>query len=245
MAAAIQVPENARSRRTRAGLLSAARELLEEGGAGALTMTAVANRAGVTRRSVYLHFPSRTDLLVGLFDHVNRTEDLAGSVRPVWAAPDAELALETWARHIASFHPRILSVAQAINRARRVDSAAEAHWQVVMRDQQSACRRLARWLHREGRLAPPWTPASAADMLWALMSFDLLEKLTVDRGWSSRRYGEHLALLFRATFVCCAGNPPSRNKYPICVVSAGVHHECDQGDTDDNSTDGSGHGGDG
>lgn len=197
----VEAPENARSRRTRAALLDAARALLEEGGSAALTMTAVAERAGVTRRSVYLHFPSRTDLLVALFDRVNETEELAASLRPVWAAPDAATAVEEWARHIARFHPRILAVASAISRARGVDPDAEAHWQVVMRDQQAACRRLARWLHREGRLAPPWTQASAADMLWALGSFDLLEELTVDRGWSTRRYGDHLAALFRATFV--------------------------------------------
>lgn len=201
MPSPIGAPENARSRRTRAALLDAARMLLEEGGSEALTMTAVAERAGVTRRAVYLHFPSRTDLLAGLFDHVNEIEDLASSLGPVWAAPDAPAALEEWARHVERFHPRVLAVASAVNRARRVDPDAAAHWRVVVRDQQSACRRLARWLHREGRLAPPWTPSSAADMLWALTSFDLLEELTIDRGWSTRRYGRHLAALLRATFV--------------------------------------------
>ncbi len=51
-------------------------------------------------------------------------------------------------------------------RLRRIDPDAAAHWQVVMRDQLGGCRRLIDWLHQEGRLAPPWTPASAADMLW-------------------------------------------------------------------------------
>ncbi|HSO53579.1 MAG TPA: TetR family transcriptional regulator, partial [Actinomycetes bacterium] len=43
---AIDRPQNARSRRTRAALLAAARSLLEEQGAEALTMAAVAERAG-------------------------------------------------------------------------------------------------------------------------------------------------------------------------------------------------------
>jgi len=38
-------------------------------------------------------------------------------------------------------------------------------------------------------------------MLWALMSFDVLEGLLVGRGWSPMRYAEHLAALFRSTFV--------------------------------------------
>ncbi len=46
----IHDPANARSRRTRAALLASARSLLEEEGFEALTMAAVAERAGVTRR---------------------------------------------------------------------------------------------------------------------------------------------------------------------------------------------------
>jgi hypothetical protein len=32
------------------------------------------------------------------------------------------------------------------------------------------------------------------------LSFDLLERMCQDRRWSRKRYGENLALLFRATF---------------------------------------------
>jgi len=197
----IEVPTNARSRRTRSALLSAARVLLERGGSVALTMSGTAEAAGVSRRTVYLHFPSRADLLVALFDHVNETEDLAGSLAPVWAAPDSVAALEEWARHLGRFHPRILSVARAIHRDRRFDPDAAAHWAVVMRDQRRVCRRLVRWLQREQRLAPQWTLSTATDMVWALMSFDLLEELVTDCGWSTSRYAEHLAQLLRATFV--------------------------------------------
>jgi Bacterial regulatory proteins, tetR family len=105
-----------------------------EHGTESLTMAAVAERAGVSRRAVYLHFTSRAELLTELFAHVSEQEGLAASLQPVWAAPDA-----------------------------------------------------------------------AADMLWALMSFDLLEELLVDRGWSVRRYRTHLAALFRSTFLCNVG----------------------------------------
>ncbi|CAN5159093.1 hypothetical protein BH20ACT5_BH20ACT5_01850 [soil metagenome] len=192
---------NARGRRTRAALLAGARALLEEGGFSALTMAAVAERAGVSRRAVYLHFASRAELATALFDHVSEAEGLAKSLATVWRAPDAAAALDEWARHLARFHPRVLAVARAIERVRRTDADAAAHWTVVARDQQAGCRRLAEWLAGEDRLAAPWTVASATDMLWALMSFDILEQLTVDRGWSSRRYGDHLGVLFRSTFL--------------------------------------------
>src|SRR5919204_5147604 len=93
-----RAPANARSRRTRTALLAAARAVLEERGFPQLTMAAVAERAGVTRRAVYLHFTSRSDLVGALFEYVAETEGLAAAVQPVRAAPDAVAALDAWAQ---------------------------------------------------------------------------------------------------------------------------------------------------
>jgi AcrR family transcriptional regulator len=202
MQESIEEPRNARSRRTRTALLAATRSLLEEQGTESLTMAAVAERAGVSRRAVYLHFASRTELLTELFGYVSEQEGLAASLEPVWQAPDAATALQEWAAHLARFHPRVLAVARAIQRVRHTDPDAEAHWQLVMADQRACCHRLAAWLAGEQRLAPPWTVQTAADMLWALMSYEFLEDLLVDRGWSPRRYRTHLAALLQATFLC-------------------------------------------
>src|ERR1700736_1584436 len=103
-------PSNARSRRTRAALLVAALALLQEHGFEALTIGAVAERAGVSRRAVYLHFASRSSLMGALFDHVAETAGLEASLRRVRAAPDGAAALEEWAHHEATFHAGILGV---------------------------------------------------------------------------------------------------------------------------------------
>ena len=73
-----------------------------------------------------------------------------------------------------------------------------------MRQWRRSCRRLAERLAEEQRLAAPWTVATAADMLWALMSFDVLEALVVDRRWSRKRLARKLSALFQATFVAPA-----------------------------------------
>ena len=100
----ITEPTNARSRRTRTALLASTRAILEEQGFEALTMTAVADRAGVTRRAVYMHFASRAELLGALFDYV------AGRVprAPHWIADNGfewifRLAVEPgrmWRRYL-------------------------------------------------------------------------------------------------------------------------------------------------
>jgi hypothetical protein len=129
MTKAIDQPRNARSRRSRAALLDATRELISEGGFDALT-----------------------------------------SLQRVWDSPHAVTALAEWGRHLARIHPKILPVMQAAERARHVDADAAELWRTAQRGQLAGARRLADWLAREGRLAPPWTAATAADMIWSLMS---------------------------------------------------------------------------
>ena len=200
-ATAITEPTNARSRRTHAALLAAGHEILQEQGFEALTMTAVAERAGVTRRAVYLHFPSRAELVGALFDYIAGVEGLEASLRRVWKAPDAVSALDEWAAHLARYQPRLLAVDRAAQRVWRQDPDAAIHRRRVVAEQLANTRRLARWLHEEGRLADGWTVESASDMLFALISSDVVEALLEDRGWSQRRLADQLGRLFRSTFV--------------------------------------------
>ncbi|HET7278928.1 MAG TPA: helix-turn-helix domain-containing protein [Dermatophilaceae bacterium] len=193
-------PQNARSRRTRVALLEAAREIVEERGLPALTMGAVAELAGVTRRSVYLRFESRTHLLTALFDHVNDSEALAASVRPVRNAPDAAAAIQAWAAHVARFHPRVLRIARAVQSMKDTDPDAAEHWRLVQDDWHRLCRLVARRMDAEKALASGWTVQTMADMLHALMSLDVLEILIDQRGWSSDDIAAHLARLAQSTF---------------------------------------------
>jgi AcrR family transcriptional regulator len=57
---------NPRVQRTRARILGIARELLPEVGPAGLTYALLAERAGVTRQTLYRHWPTRAALLVAL-----------------------------------------------------------------------------------------------------------------------------------------------------------------------------------
>ena len=211
MAKSIVQPQNARSRRTVEALLSAARAILEEDGFESLTMAAVAERAGVSRRAVYLHFDSRAQLLAELLLHLGQAEELGASLQRVWDSTDSLAALDEWAHHLARAHPRIMLIARAVDQVRRADPDAAAMRAEIMRRWLLGCTRLMTWLDHEGNLAEPWTVDSAADMLWALMSWDVLEGLLIERGWSPENYADRMALLFRATFTS-RGMPPVRRR---------------------------------
>ena len=211
--------QNARSRRTRLALLAAARALVEQEGVPALTMASVAERAGITRRSVYLHFATRTELITALYEYVNETAELAASLEQVWQAAEAVTALDEWAHHLARCHIHLVPFGRAFQRVRGADPDAEHYWDLIMRQWRGSCRRLAEWLAADERLAKPWTVTTATDMLWALMSFDVLDALVVDRRWSPKKFARRLSVLLRSTFVTPAApigkaatkKPPQRS----------------------------------
>jgi AcrR family transcriptional regulator len=195
----IDQPRNERSRRTRAALLDATWQLLEEQGAEQATMGAVAARAGVSRRALYLHFSSRAELLLALHEHVDEVLDLEASLRPVRQAPDPTAALEAFVAHLAGFHSKIMRIDAALLRAKDSDPDVA---QLVDRGTtlwHQGCRRLVQALADAGQLAEPWTVDTAADLLWTFMFPDVLERLTVDRAWPLDRYQHLLTALLRRT----------------------------------------------
>ncbi len=194
-------PQNERSRRTRAALLDATWHLLEERGPDGVTMTAVADRAGVTRRAVYLHFASRAELLLAVHAHIDEQLDLPGSARRVFEAPDAVTALEAFVAHLADFHPKIRKIDTALLAAKDTDPDLAALLDQGKRIWLDGCRRIAQRLDDEGVLAQPWTVETAADLMWHFMFPDVLERLTEDRQWPIDQYRELLTVVLTKSLV--------------------------------------------
>jgi AcrR family transcriptional regulator len=81
---------------TRDDVLTAAREILDEGGIASLTMANVANRVGFTTMAVYRHVRNREDLLEGVLELVLRE---IGHAEP---GTDWLEAVERWMRDVRS-----------------------------------------------------------------------------------------------------------------------------------------------
>ena len=204
----VTTPTNARGRRTRTHLLQAAVELITERGFAAVSMAAVAERAGVTRRSVYLHFGSRAELVESLFDHVAETAGLEDSLRRVFSAPDPRAGLDEWARHLAEYHTRLIAIDRAVRSLALNDPEADQHRRRADSARLASCRELIRWVDDEGLLAPQWTPSTAAEALAALSSSDLVQSLLVDGTWSTAIFRERIGGLFRSAFVAPGAAAP-------------------------------------
>jgi AcrR family transcriptional regulator len=194
-------PQNRRSRRTRAAVLDAAWQLLEERGPEQTTMGAVAERAGVSRRALYLHFASRAELLLALHAHVDERSDLAASLQLVSDAPDGVAALDEFAAHLARYHPKILGIDLALLRVQNEDPDVGVLVEQGIQLWHEGCRSITQRLADEGRLADPWTVDTAADLIWSFMFPETLQRLTVSRGWTTERYGELVGAVLRRALV--------------------------------------------
>jgi AcrR family transcriptional regulator len=97
---------------TRERLLAAARELIEEGGYGAASVLAIADRAGVAAGTLYRHFASKEELFVEVFRSVCEREERAMRAAADQLPADAtaqeslETVLATFARR-ALRNPRL------------------------------------------------------------------------------------------------------------------------------------------
>jgi AcrR family transcriptional regulator len=102
----LRVPQQDRSRRTLDGFIDAARQLLEEGGEDAVTVSDVVRHAGVSVGAFYARFDGR-DELVRYLGERSLEHALEG-----WTEPEADLAhaLERLAREFASGPARTLAL---------------------------------------------------------------------------------------------------------------------------------------
>ena len=91
----------ARARTSREAILRAAREVLEAGGADALTMQAVAERVGVRAPSLYKHVPDRAGLVRAVVGDV--MADLVRALAIARPSADARDDLRRVARRYRAF----------------------------------------------------------------------------------------------------------------------------------------------
>lgn len=178
--------------------METAQRLLTTSGYHAVSLSAVASEAGVTRQAIYLHFKSKASLLEALVDDLNERFVFPAYQRSeLWRMATGLEALDAWIEVVAQTTPSILAVANAVDTARRSDPEAEAIWQGPTRGRYADCLRIIRRLEDEGTLAAEWATADAARYLWATTSIRVFEDLT-SRGWSRRRYVEHMRRSIRA-----------------------------------------------
>jgi AcrR family transcriptional regulator len=177
---------NPRTVRTRADILDVAWKLFARKGTG-VSMSEVADAAGLTRQAVYVHFRSRGGLLVALVRRADERHDIHEKFRGALRVEDPAGRLDAFLRVWFDFVPEIHPVATTLSRARADDPDAAAAWDDRMQSLHRGFQSLAASLRRDGALGRDWTAPAAADYLWAGSSVATWELLAVAREWGAAK----------------------------------------------------------
>lgn len=182
--------------RNRAAVLAACRELLFRDGYHAMTVQAVAERAGVSAETVYKTFGGKPGMLKALWDIT-----LAGDDEPVpmgdrpqmleilrTSEPGAKLRL--YAAFVRGIHERIAALFTLLTQAGpEVGQVLETG----ERERLIGVTAFVAHLDQAGVLGPNADAAHLTDALWALAGPQLYTQLTAGRGWSDDTYEQWLA----------------------------------------------------
>ena len=189
----------ARTRRTKASVVDAARGLFEERGYAATTIEAISERSDTPQATIYRLFASKLGILKAVIDVaiVGDDEDVAMADRPqvreLLADPDAHQRLAQFAALLRDLMARTAPVHRLLADAARSDPEAASLLAEIARQRQEGQRRVARSLARSGALRPGLRERDAADVIHALASPEVYGLLVLDRGWSGERYERWIA----------------------------------------------------
>lgn len=179
-------------------ILDAALALVTKKGTADVTMAQIANAAGMSRQAVYLHFADRGELFVAMVRYVDQKRGLEHEIRLIREASTGVEAMRRMVSLQARGNPWIWPAARTVDAVRRTDPELERSWQDRLNHRLAGCREIIRKVKDDGELTPDLDVDTAADLLWTLTSLRMWEDLVVLRGWSAKRYEEHVnALLLR------------------------------------------------
>jgi AcrR family transcriptional regulator len=188
---------SSRTERTRQAIVEAAAGLWLERGLHAAGLEEIAAAAGVTRRTIYLHFGGKLALLLAVVDQAERAAGLPELAARLHEARTPEQILERLADIQVQYLPQIYESIRLVHAARREEPAADKVWNGRMRRRRATFRLLAARIQEQGRLDPGLTLDDAVMLIWTLTSPHMYEYLVVDGGWSLKRYRGHVIRLLR------------------------------------------------
>ena len=178
-----------RRSQTRIQILEAARAIFEELGYYGAGLEAVAKKAGVSRQAIYLHFPSKAELLTALHLHIFDTDVVPALRRhPITDGMSGLDVLDATIAADVEVVDKVWRIHESLTVARR--QHPEVDQTLIPREEEhyEGLLDVGRRLERDGAL-PPATPVGLfTDMLWGLLNLGTFRNLVVERGWSLEQY---------------------------------------------------------
>ena len=173
---------------TRKKILETTWKLLESGGPVAVRMSDIAKSTGISRQAVYLHFPSRAELLIATTRYLDEVKDVDARLEASRSAASGLERLDAYIEAWGNYIPEIYGVARALVAMQDTDEAARVAWKDRMDAVRHGCEAAVAALKKDGALSKDLTAREATDLLASLLSIEQWAQLREHGGWSQRRY---------------------------------------------------------
>ncbi len=196
-----------RARATRRAIVEAGSKLFVERGFAGTTVDAIAERAGVSRKTVFSSVGGKVGLLKLAVDWalVGDDEPMALAerlvIREVFAETDPAGAVVLWARMITDIAGRLALLHPVLTAAADVDEEAAGLNEVSERNRLGGARGFVEHLYGLGALRADLTVERAAGMAALLMDPLGYRRLVLGDGWTVEEYAEWVARLAAASFL--------------------------------------------
>jgi AcrR family transcriptional regulator len=187
------------ARATRRAIVDAASRLFIERGYGATTVDAIAEAAGVSRKTVFTSVGGKLEALKLARDWaiVGDDEPVPVMERPevhrARKEPDARVILRSYAGMVRRAGTRVAALNLVIEAAEGLDAGARALAEEGRRQRLTGMRDLAGELARRNALPDGLTVDEAADVLWLFNDARAYYRLVAERGWMPDRFEQWLA----------------------------------------------------
>ena len=188
----------AQARATRQTIVDAAARLFIQRGYGATTVDAIAEAAGVSRKTVFTSVGGKTEALKLALDFAIAGDDQPvpilqqPHIKALQREPDARQILAHYAQHLRQTSARTAPLHEVIRAAAGLDAEIRALAEQTGAQRLQGMQVMAQHLADRAALKPGLTPAEAADVLWLLNDPSVYHRLVIEQGWPPGRYQQWL-----------------------------------------------------
>jgi AcrR family transcriptional regulator len=185
----------AHARETRRSIVSTAARLFTERGYGRTTIDAIADQAGVSRKTVFTAVGGKLDLLKLALDWAVTGDDepiplqeRLDEMHTTRTATSPDAILRSWVDVVAPIAARVHGLSAALAAAAAADEDARRLREVNQSQRLSGAHAFVTHLSAHHGLRPGLAIDRAADIVWLYSDPTIYHRLVTERGWADTDY---------------------------------------------------------
>ena len=151
-------------------------------------MSDIATAVGISRQALYLHYPTRAELLIATTKHIDKVKKVNQRLELSRAAGSGIERLHFFIKAWGGYIPEIHGMSVALRDMRKNDKAAAEAWDERMQAVRHGCQAAVRAIEKDGKLKSDLSEQVATDILWTLLTVENWERLVLDCTWSQSEY---------------------------------------------------------